>query len=294
VTDLVNKFVACINAGDGLRAAAMVTDDFVTRTAYAIIGDLEDNGTPQPLDPADQTRIAGATPVVQLPDGRFSITVDIGPVTGESPFARIQFVVVENDGTWLIDDFRFVDLDTLDIGDTPDCGDAETDGCIAPPCGDSSAPGCAAPDDASPVADTPIVPAKAVEGEGYTGWLMNAAQAEIAMPMFNITDERYMPKDAQEGWVSEAEAALPAYLATQPNATPRLIADINNNVFERQYFVYGYEFQYLLVINGYCPDSYFDPSIDPVMVLDGGDCFWQATYDIRTHQFVDLSVNGNA
>ncbi|MGH2550246.1 MAG: hypothetical protein ACRDHN_12700, partial [Thermomicrobiales bacterium] len=62
----------------------------------------------------------------------------------------------------------------------------------------------------------------------------------------------------------------------------------------RQYIGYSLEFQFLLVINAYCDDPAYDPAHGVVMVMDGGDCFWNATYDLTQGRFISFSVNGDA
>lgn len=271
VLDLINTFVACINANDEIRALSLLTDDFITRSAYDILGgtsenppDLSDGS--EPLDAESQARISAITGVYELPDGRYTAIIDLGPVTGESAYARLQFVITEDGGEYKIDDLRFEDIEL----DDPDCGASEADGCLPP-------------EEASPVT-----------GEGYSGWIMTTEQANEATLYFGLDDSKYGGFEVSPEQIAEAEAALPAYLAEQPNATPRLIDEINTGTYERQYFGYAFEFQWLVVINGYCPDAYMSPAQYPVTVMDGGDCFWQATYSLTDKRFVNLMVNGNA
>jgi hypothetical protein len=269
VIDLVNTFVACANADDELRALSLLSDDFIKRSAYDILGgetppDLSDGSAP--LDVEDQTRIAAMTDVYRLPDERYSVIFDLGPVSGETPFARVQFVIIDNDGEYQIDDYRFQDLEF----DQPDCGSSEADGCLPP-------------EEATPVT-----------GDGYSGWIMTADQANEATLYFGLDDATYNGFEVTPEQITEAEAALPAFLANQPRATPRLIDEVNTGTYERQYLGYASEDQRLIVINGYCPDAYMSPSQYPVLVMDGGDCFWQATYSLTDKRFIRLSVNGDA
>lgn len=270
VVALAQEFVACVNANDELRALSLLSDDFIKRSAYDLLSEVKDadiDEVPEPLDAEEQSRIAAATDVYQFPDGRYAFIFDLGPVTGESPFARLQLIAIENDGEFMIDDLRFQDIEF----DTPDCGSGEADGCIAPE-------------------DT----ATFVSGETYSGWIMTAQQAEDALPIFVDRDRPYNGMQVTEEQIAEAEAALPAYVQSQPRATPRLIEDLQTGVYERQYIGYSLEFQFLLVINAYCDEPGFDPSHGVIMVMDGGDCFWNATYDLTQGRFISLSVNGNA
>jgi hypothetical protein len=270
VVALAQEFVACVNANDELRAVSLLTDEFIKRSAYDLLSEVQEadiDEVPEPLEAEDQSRIAGASDVYQFPDGRYAYIFDLGPVTGESPFARLQLIAIENDGEFKIDDLRFQDIEF----DSPDCGSGEADGCIAPE-------------------DT----ATFISGETYSGWIMTAQQAEDAMPMFVDRDRPYFGMQVTEEQIAEAEAALPAYVQSQPRATPRLIEDLQTGVYERQYIGYSLEFQFLLVINAYCDETGGDPSHGVVMVMDGGDCFWNATYDLTQGRFISLSVNGDA
>lgn len=270
VVALAQEFVSCINANDELRAVSLLTDDFIKRAAYDIVSDAQNvdpNEVPEPLDAADQARIAAATDVYRFPDGRYAFIFDLGPVTGESPFARIQLIAVDEDGEFKIDDLRFQDIEF----DDPDCGASEADGCIAPE-------------------DT----ATFISGETYSGWIMTAQQAEAAMAMFVNRDRPYNGMRVTEEQIAEAEAALPAYVQSQARATPRVIDELHTGLYERQYIGYSLEFQFLLVINAYCDDLVYDPSHGVVIVMDGGDCYWNATYDLTQGRFISFSVNGDA
>jgi hypothetical protein len=284
VINLATTFIACVNANDELRALALVTDDLIERSGNTLVdtndpSSLSDGS--EPLDAEDQARIAGITDVYELPDGRYSVIVDLGPVTGEAPFARLQFVVVNQNGTYHIDDFRFQDIESEVI----DCDSSQDDGCETPACGSPETDGCVAPEDATPVS-----------GDGYSGWIMTPEQADSAALYFGINDEKYSGLAVRPDQIAQAEAALPAYLDGQERETDRLIDEIHTGVYERQYFGYAFEFSFLLVINGYCASesAYFNPSQQPVVVEDGGDCFWQATYSLTDERFISFSVNGFA
>jgi hypothetical protein len=270
VVALAQEFVACFNANDVLRVTSLLTDDFIRRAAYDIVSDAQDidpGTTPEPFDAEDQARIAAASDVYRFPDGRYAFIFDLGPVTGESPFARMQLIVVDEDDEFKIDDLRFQDIEL----DDPDCGASEADGCIAPE-------------------DT----ATFISGETYSGWIMTVQQAEDAMPMFVNRDRPYNGMQVTEEQIAEAEAALPAYVQSQARATPRLIDELQTGFYERQYIGYSLEFQFLLVINAYCDDPVYDPAHGVVMVMDGGDCYWNATYDLTQGRFIEFSVNGDA
>ncbi|MGH2550229.1 MAG: hypothetical protein ACRDHN_12610, partial [Thermomicrobiales bacterium] len=207
VIALAQEFVACVNANDELRAISLLTDGFIKRAAYDLVSealDVDLDEVPEPLDAEDQARIAAATDVYQLQDGRYAFTFDLGPVTGESPFARMQLIAIDEDGAFKIDDLRFQDIEF----DSPDCGDSEADGCIAPE-------------------DT----ATFISGETYSGWIMTAQQANDASPMFVDNNRPYNGMQVTEEQIAEAEAALPAYVQSQPRTTPRLVDELQTGFY---------------------------------------------------------------
>jgi hypothetical protein len=188
------------------------------------------------------------------------------------PLSLIQIITVEQRGDWKIDDLREQDLE--DPSDQPDCGPGGDEGCIA-----------------SPAATGGIY----VEGEGYGGWLMTAdAAAEAAPWLMAIDEDAVTPFQPNEAEVTAAEAALADFIAGHPNATERLIAELNTGFYERQYLGYTTPDGAILVINAYCGEPYADPSVDVEIVMDGGDCYWQAIYDLTEGAFINLSVNGEA
>lgn len=281
---LTQNFIACMNANDILRAASFISDDFIVESAGFLFNELTiESPSPEWLEPLpaeDQMRIAAATGVYQLSDGRYSYTVDLGPVTGEAPFVRLQFIVVEQDGVFLIDELR---LEALEI-EIPTCG---TD--YSGDCHPDDSPDCAASDyDGCRSADL----ATYVMGVGYSGWIMTAEQSTEAAIAFGLPANGIEVSEAE---IAEAEAALPAHVARFASTPYDFVENLQTGYYDRQYFGYAVEFDRTLVINGYCTVPYeHDASQDVIVVSDGGDCFWQATYDLTDHEFVDFSINGGA
>ncbi|MCB0994872.1 MAG: hypothetical protein KDB21_07260 [Acidimicrobiales bacterium] len=50
----------------------------------------------------------------------------------------------------------------------------------------------------------------------------------------------------------------------------------------------------LVLVNAFCDSLGSDPLSEPVMVLDGGACFWFVLVDVSTGAIVDSGVNGDA
>lgn len=110
VLDTVRQAAACINAGNFLALFALYTDDYFHRTAEAEGPLTEEDfaffaAEPEPLPAGGQVAILGVLDIRVLPDGRVAVLVDyLDPFEG-TPFpARILFILVEQDGRWLIDE----------------------------------------------------------------------------------------------------------------------------------------------------------------------------------------------
>lgn len=61
----------------------------------------------------------------------------------------------------------------------------------------------------------------------------------------------------------------------------------------RQYVGYTVDGQRMIFINGFC-ESPGDWRSQPVFVLDGGDCYFGATFNVETGELTSFSFNGEA
>ncbi len=265
------QFIACLNANDLLRATTLLSDDLLKRAAYDIAGSIQDldEGTPEPIDQEDQNAITKTSDVTRLDDGRLAYTIGIGYVYPEDSNENVtdsyfQIIAVEQGGEWKIDDLLFYQ----ETGQ-PSCGGSDgADGCLPPESGTY------------------------ITEDGYYGYILSAELMEDTASYFlDASNANATPFVPTEAMVAEAEAALPAYVATAPRVTARIIDELAS--FERQYLGFETNAGPVLVINALC-DPGFDTANGVVFVMDGGDCFWQATYDLTTHEFTHFSVNGNA
>jgi hypothetical protein len=99
VTATIETLIACLNAGDRLRAYALYTDAYLTTILQP--GDLPPVATPQPVDADERTRII-AIDLRALADGRARATVTLDPAL--IPVHKIfDFILVPIDGHWRID-----------------------------------------------------------------------------------------------------------------------------------------------------------------------------------------------
>jgi hypothetical protein len=265
------QFIACLNANDLLRATTLLSDDLLKRAAYDIAGSIQDldEGTPEPVDEEDRNAITKTSDVTRLDDGRLVYSMGIGYVYPEDPNEYVtdsyfQIVAVEQGSEWKIDDLRF-----YQEVEQPDCG------------GSNGADGCLPPEGGTYITE-----------DGYHGYILSAELMEDTAAYFlDTSNADATPFVPTEAMIAEAEAALPAYIATAPRVTSRIIDDLAG--FERQYLGFETNAGPVLVINAIC-DPGFDAANGVVIVMDGGDCYWQVIYDLTTHKFTHFSVNGDA
>jgi hypothetical protein len=271
VVALGYQFTACLNANDLLRATSLLSDDLLKRAAYDIVGSIEElgDGTPVPVDEEYLMAITKTSAVTRLDDGRLAYSIGFGYVYPDDPNESvtegyIQFIAVDEGGSWKLDDLRF-----YPEPEQPDCGGSEgADSCLPPENGTY------------------------VTEEGYHGYILSVElMQDTAAYFLDASNADAPPFVLTEAMVAEAEAALPSYIATAPRVTSRIIDELAS--FERQYLGFDTDAGPVLVINATC-DPGFDTANGVVIVMDGGDCFWQATYDLTTHEFTHFSVNGDA
>lgn len=94
--------------------------------------------------------------------------------------------------------------------------------------------------------------------------------------------------------IAAAEAKLPAYLLVAPSEDAHDIpAKLDR--YRRQYFGVSARGRKILVINAFC-HAFEETRMRShlVVVLDGGDCFFEAFYDMTTGKFIGVAVNGYA
>ncbi|HEU5090546.1 MAG TPA: hypothetical protein VFT99_23990 [Roseiflexaceae bacterium] len=93
--------------------------------------------------------------------------------------------------------------------------------------------------------------------------------------------------------IAEFEAGLAPFVRA---AAPHRSSDLwqRQATYKRQYAGIVREGKRLIYANFLCDDMQGRWKTTYVIVMDGGDCFFQATYDTATHQFTGLSVNGEA
>lgn len=131
-----------------------------------------------------------------------------------------------------------------------------------------------------------------VSGDGYAGVIVDAeSAAEFAGWLHG--DEILTGWEPTADDIAALEAALPGFLKTAPQAKPDLWERLPT--YKRQYAGFidatGHTF---ILVNAFCDASFADWQSEPVLVLDGGDCFFQVDYDPATGLFSRLMINGEA
>lgn len=125
-----------------------------------------------------------------------------------------------------------------------------------------------------------------VTGEGFTGVILHDTRLYHwvygeELPGWDLTAED----------VALLEAALPQFLATSDH--PQAAAVLEQlPTYGRQYsgFVLGKERR--IIANYFCWPEDQDEWLQPIVVDDGGSCFFQIQYIPSTNQFDNLYVNG--
>ena len=92
--------------------------------------------------------------------------------------------------------------------------------------------------------------------------------------------------------IDQLERKLPAYLKYQYKNHSRH-PKIDLSKYKRQYFGYSLDGKKVIFVNAFCHSfDYWKKTY--VFVFDGGQCFFQATFDPETGNFLSFSVNGDA
>ena len=96
--------------------------------------------------------------------------------------------------------------------------------------------------------------------------------------------------------VAQLEADLPAFLQSAENPWLRTDPPIWERApdYMRQYLGIVENGQEVIYANFFCSDFDLDWQEEFVLVMDGGDCYFQVKYNPTTGEFYDFSVNGES
>jgi hypothetical protein len=266
ITAATEQVMACINAGDFLRLLALFSDNAV-RTFASDLGDSPEDlaalSTPEPTPEDEWVTLGEVTAARVLPDGRVGAVIYPAPPNDDDP---AFFIFVQVGDRWLVDGFADID----DEGGEVDC--------------------CAEP------SLTPATTWQPVQGDGYAGVIVPEADGPLFFQSLNGTEPAgYWTPTATE--IDQLESNLSMYIYPPPcgdSPAPEQIWQ-NLETYHRQYAGFVADDGHnLILINAFCDDLGINWQSEPVVVMDGGACFFRLTYDPATGDFFDLRVNGEA
>lgn len=114
VKDIARQVLACFNAGDIPRAAALMTDNGVKRSYWGLTIDEENRELArtrlaQPAEARAEEvyiRLITITDASELPDGRVAAFVILNePLLPPNGPETLLFIFANQDGTWKVDDY---------------------------------------------------------------------------------------------------------------------------------------------------------------------------------------------
>jgi hypothetical protein len=130
-----------------------------------------------------------------------------------------------------------------------------------------------------------------VSGPGYHGAIVPVDEvAEYVLGLNGVsTQGAWTPTKEQ---IAELEAELPGFLRTLSSIS--LDLDDRLPEYQRHYMGYVAEGHAYILVNAFCSVPGGNAESEPVIVMDGGDCFFYAVWNPTTATFVDFQANGEA
>jgi hypothetical protein len=108
----------------------------------------------------------------------------------------------------------------------------------------------------------------------------------------NKIDGSWLPSKAQ---LDALEASIPHISDLRSGGAPKGGQIAHPEQYYRQYLALIRAGQKLIRVNAFCDVKDLPHWRDqPEIVMDGGDCYWQAWYDPATGKFLDFYINGRA
>jgi hypothetical protein len=256
VTATVGQFAACANEGDFLRFLALFSDDFIRANAEAIGIPLAEN------DPL-------VTPMPIEQDEWISVL-------------SVEDVLEYSDGA----------VHALVVFSTP--GDtAETAAFALMLRYDSNRERWLVDE----VHEVTLATTgwTIVQGDGYEGAIIPSEDATEFTDLF-ISEPIQGAWTPTEADIAALEQDMPGYLQTVATSTPWISDDFVDRLpdYKRQYAGFVQGGQNLILVNATCAGDDLQWQKSPVIVMDGGDCFFRVTYDPASGTFSGFQVNGEA
>lgn len=134
-------------------------------------------------------------------------------------------------------------------------------------------------------------PNEVVSGNNFTGVIFNPTMAEQLVAFFGDSDryQRYWQPTRRH--IVALESALLPYLESQSQA---LSVRVEYEGYGRQYAGAIQGGQPLIILNAFCDTDNFTWLETPVVVDDGGNCYFSVRWDVSTGTFFELRINGEA
>lgn len=132
-------------------------------------------------------------------------------------------------------------------------------------------------------------PYREISGEDLQGVIVPADRA-AEFSIFKATGY-WTPTDAD---VAAFDAAFPVWIAEQTEWGADEVSQRWPTDYTRQYVGFERDDQQLLYVNAFCAIEYLDWKNQPVMVDDGGPCFFSVVFNPATLEFTELMINGMA
>jgi hypothetical protein len=165
-------------------------------------------------------------------------------------------------------------------------------------CGTRAAPAPAPPDAPAPAAST------SAPSTGKAPTPRRTGRAIFDEELARKNWPGLLPSRREKFWtpstddVVALERRLPAFLLSQPDGSNARENDLWLRApnYLRQYVGITRKGRRVVYANFFCSRSVTDPDwrVSPVIVLDGGACYFQVEYDVETGVFSRLMVNGYA
>jgi hypothetical protein len=132
---------------------------------------------------------------------------------------------------------------------------------------------------------------QAVSGPGYQGRIVPVDEVTEYVRWLNGDDAQgvWTPTEEQ---IAELEAELPGFLQTLSSISPDL--DDRLPEYSRHYMGYVADGHAYIMVNAFCSIPGGGTESEPVIVMDGGDCFFYAVWDPTAGEFTAFQANGEA
>jgi hypothetical protein len=130
-----------------------------------------------------------------------------------------------------------------------------------------------------------------VEGPGYHGRIVPLDEVPEYVRWVNGAEAQgaWTPTDEQ---IAELESELPGFLRTLSSISPDL--DDRLPEYSRHYLGYVEDGHAFIMVNAFCSIPGGGTESEPVIVMDGGDCYFYTVWDPTAGEFVSFQANGEA